>query len=64
MKVQGGRRMLIINGAGGVGSIGIQLARHAGLNVIATASRPESVAWVKSLGADDVVDHRKPFLHR
>ena len=61
MKVQGGRRMLIINGAGGVGSIGIQLARHAGLNVIATASRPESVAWVKSLGADDVVDHRKPL---
>lgn len=61
MQVQGGRRMLIINGAGGVGSIGIQLARHAGLNVIATASRPESVAWVKSLGADDVVDHRKPL---
>ena len=61
MKVQGGRRMLIINGAGGVGSIGIQLARHAGLNVIATASRPESIAWVKSLGADDIVDHRKPL---
>ncbi len=61
MKVQRGRRMLIINGAGGVGSIGIQLARHAGLNVIATASRPESVAWVKELGADDVVDHRKPL---
>jgi len=61
MKVQRGRRMLIINGAGGVGSIGIQLARHAGLNVIATASRPESVAWVKDLGADDVVDHRKPL---
>ena len=48
MKVQAGKRMLIISGAGGVGSIGIQLAKHAGLHVIATASRPESVAWVKS----------------
>ena len=64
MKVQGGRRILIINGAGGVGSIGIQLARHAGLNVIATASRPASVAWVKELGADDVVDHRKPLAQQ
>jgi NADPH2:quinone reductase len=54
-----GKRMLIIGGAGGVGSIGIQLAKIAGLTVIATASRPESVAWVKELGADEVVDHRK-----
>ena len=61
MKVQAGRSILIINGAGGVGSIGIQLAKHAGLRVIATASRPESVAWVKQLGADEVVDHRKPL---
>ena len=53
--------MLIINGAGGVGSIGIQLAKHAGLEVIATASRPESVAWVKELGASRVVDHRNPL---
>ena len=54
-----GKSILIIGGAGGVGSIGIQLARIAGLRVIATASRPESVAWVKELGADEVVDHRK-----
>src|ERR1051326_1173389 len=54
-----GKTMLIIGGAGGVGSIGIQLARLAGLKVIATASRPESIAWVKELGADEVVDHRK-----
>jgi alcohol dehydrogenase len=54
-----GRTMLVIGGAGGVGSIGIQLARVAGLTVIATASRPESIAWVKELGADEVVDHRK-----
>jgi zinc-binding alcohol dehydrogenase family protein len=54
-----GKRMLIIGGAGGVGSIGIQLAKIAGLSVIATASRPESIAWVRELGADEVVDHRK-----
>ena len=59
MKVQSGKRMLIISGAGGVGSIGIQLAKIAGLHVIATASRPESVAWVKALGADEVVNHRR-----
>jgi zinc-binding alcohol dehydrogenase family protein len=58
LKVQPGKRMLIIGGAGGVGSIGIQLAKIAGLRVIATASRPESIAWVKELGADQVVSHK------
>jgi zinc-binding alcohol dehydrogenase family protein len=62
MKVERGRSILIINGAGGVGSIGIQLAKNSNLTVIATASRPESVAWVKSLGADQVVDHRQPLV--
>jgi len=57
-----GRSLLIIGGAGGVGSIGIQIAKVvAGLKVIATASRPETVAWVKELGADHVVDHSKPL---
>jgi NADPH:quinone reductase len=59
MKVQSGKCILIISGAGGVGSIGIQLAKIAGLYVIATASRPDSVAWVKALGADEVVNHRQ-----
>jgi NADPH:quinone reductase len=59
MKVHSGKRILIISGAGGVGSIGIQLAKIAGLYVIATASRPDSVAWVKALGADEVVNHRQ-----
>ncbi|CAP43783.1 zinc-binding alcohol dehydrogenase family protein [Bordetella petrii] len=54
-----GRSILIVGGAGGVGSIGIQLARRAGLTVIATASRPETIAWVKELGADHVVNHRQ-----
>ena len=53
------RTILILGGAGGVGSIGIQIAKLAGLKVIATASRPETIAWVKELGADEVVDHRK-----
>ena len=53
-----GKSILIIGGAGGVGSIAIQLARHAGLNVIATASRPETVAWVRELGAHHVIDHK------
>jgi NADPH:quinone reductase len=53
-----GKSVLIIGGAGGVGSIGIQLAKHvAKLTVIATASRPESSKWAQSLGADHVVNH-------
>ena len=59
MHVVQGKSMLIIGGAGGVGSIGIQLAKSSNLKVIATASRPETAAWVKSLGADHVIDHRK-----
>lgn len=54
-----GRSVLIIGGAGGVGSIGIQLAKVlAGLTVIATASRPASQEWCRKLGADHTVDHR------
>jgi zinc-binding alcohol dehydrogenase family protein len=53
-----GRTVLLIGAAGGVGSIAIQLARQAGLRVIGTASRPESRAWVKALGAEAVLDHR------
>jgi zinc-binding alcohol dehydrogenase family protein len=55
-----GRAVLIIGGAGGVGSIAIQLARRLGrLRVIATASRPESDKWVRELGADEVIDHTR-----
>ncbi|SDA99795.1 zinc-binding alcohol dehydrogenase family protein [Sinorhizobium sp. NFACC03] len=53
-----GRTLLIVGGAGGVGSIAIQLARLVpGLTVIATASRPESRAWCERLGAHAVIDH-------
>jgi NADPH:quinone reductase len=62
MMVKPNRTLLIIGGAGGVGSIGIQLAKASGLTVIATASRPETVAWVKELGADQVVNHRENLV--
>ncbi|MGR9399248.1 zinc-binding alcohol dehydrogenase family protein [Rhizobium leguminosarum] len=57
-----GRSILIIGGAGGVGSIAIQIARAlTDLTVIATASRPETQDWVRELGAHHVVDHSKPI---
>lgn len=52
-----GKTLLIIGGAGGVGSIAIQLAKLAGLTVIATASRPESADWCRKLGADHIINH-------
>ena len=54
--------LLIIGGAGGVGSIAVQLARQlTGLTVVATASRPETADWVRALGAHHVVDHSRPL---
>lgn len=54
--------ILIIGGAGGVGSITIQLVRAlTDLTVIATASRPETQDWVSELGAHHVIDHSKPL---
>ena len=56
------RSLLVVGGAGGVGSIAIQLARKlTGLSVIATASRPQTRDWVQGLGAHHVIDHSKPF---
>ena len=54
--------ILIIGGAGGVGSIAIQIARQrTDLTVITTASRAETQEWVKELGAHHVIDHRRPL---
>lgn len=54
--------VVIIGGSGGVGSIAIQLLTAlTDLTVIATASRPETQAWVKQLGAHHVIDHSKPL---
>jgi NADPH:quinone reductase len=57
--------MLIIGGAGGVGSIAIQIARAlTDLTVIATASRAETVAWVKEMGAHHIIDHTLPLAEQ
>ena len=54
--------IVIIGGAGGVGSIAIQLVRAlTDVRVIATASRSETRSWVRELGAHHVVDHREPL---
>ncbi len=59
---QGGNTILVIGGAGGVGSITIQLLRAlTELTVIATASRPETQDWVRECGAHHVIDHRQPL---
>jgi zinc-binding alcohol dehydrogenase family protein len=56
------RALLVVGGAGGVGSMAIQIARQlTSLTVIATASRPETQAWVRELGAHHVIDHTQPF---
>jgi len=52
------KSLLVIGGAGGVGSIAIQLARRAGFTVIATASRNETTEWCRTMGALHVVNHR------
>jgi NADPH2:quinone reductase len=56
-----GKSLLVIGGAGGVGSIAIQLARRAGFTVIATASRAETIDWCHTLGAQHVINHRQPL---
>lgn len=57
--------IVIIGGAGGVGSIAIQLVRAlTDVTVIATASRPETQEWVKTLGAHHVIDHSKPIAEQ
>ena len=58
----GGQTLLIIGGAGGVGSIAVQLARQLTAHtVITTASRPETREWVTALGAHHVLDHSQPL---
>lgn len=59
-----GQTILIIGAGGGVGSIGIQLAKLAGLKVIATASREETTNWVKELGADYVINHKENMVEQ
>ena len=58
----GAATILIIGGAGGVGSMATQLARRlTDLTIVTTASRPETITWTKDLGAHHVIDHSKPL---
>ncbi len=54
--LQAGQTVLVLGGAGGVGSAAVQIARLQGAHVIATASA-RNVAYLKSLGADRVIDY-------
>ncbi|MGK9044580.1 zinc-binding alcohol dehydrogenase family protein [Mammaliicoccus vitulinus] len=57
-----GKKLLIINGAGGVGSIATQIAKNLGLTVITTASRKETKRWSEEMGADIVLNHKHHLL--
>lgn len=60
-----GRALLVMGGAGGVGSMMIQIARKlTGLTIVATASRPETRDWCLKLGAHHVIDHSKPLAEQ
>lgn len=57
IKLQSGQRILIHGGAGGIGSLAIQIAKHVGAYV-ATTTSGESITYVRELGADEVVDYK------
>lgn len=58
-KAAEGKTLLIVGGAGGVGSLAIPFAKlHSKVKVIATASRPDSAQWCKDRGADLVIDYK------
>lgn len=59
-----GKSLLVINSAGGVGSIATQLAKNLGLKVIGTASRPESEAYTRKHGAEIVLNHTKDLAEQ
>ncbi|HBH72644.1 MAG TPA: zinc-binding alcohol dehydrogenase family protein [Synechococcales bacterium UBA10510] len=57
-----GQVLLVVAGAGGVGSMVLQLARQlTGLTLVATASQPEGQAWARHCGAHQVIDHKLPL---
>jgi zinc-binding alcohol dehydrogenase family protein len=56
-----GKSILIVGGAGGVGSIATQLAHLAGLTVISTASRPETIQWTREYGSQYTINHHQPW---
>eukprot|EP01026_Neomeris_dumetosa_P083897 TRINITY_DN9783_c0_g1_i10.p1 TRINITY_DN9783_c0_g1~~TRINITY_DN9783_c0_g1_i10.p1 ORF type:complete len:368 (+),score=48.29 TRINITY_DN9783_c0_g1_i10:93-1106(+) len=60
-QVEAGDKVLIYNGAGGLGSFAIQLARHLETVVVATASRPETIEFCQKMGAQHIINHREPL---
>ncbi|MEJ2308258.1 MAG: zinc-dependent alcohol dehydrogenase family protein [Gammaproteobacteria bacterium] len=61
-KLQAGESVLVHAGAGGVGHVAIQLAKWHGARVITTVSSAEKAAFVRELGADDVLNYRSEDL--
>ena len=55
------KTILLINAAGGVGSIASQFAKLYGLNVVGTASREETITWAKQHGTEQVINHHEPL---
>eukprot|EP01026_Neomeris_dumetosa_P083903 TRINITY_DN9783_c0_g1_i8.p2 TRINITY_DN9783_c0_g1~~TRINITY_DN9783_c0_g1_i8.p2 ORF type:complete len:367 (+),score=53.63 TRINITY_DN9783_c0_g1_i8:93-1103(+) len=58
-QVEAGDKVLIYNGAGGLGSFAIQLAKQLGFVVVATASRPETIEFCQKMGAQHIINHRE-----
>jgi len=58
-RIQTGQKVFVHAGAGGVGHVAIQLARIAGCDVATSVSSNEKAAFVRSLGADHVINYRK-----
>lgn len=58
-KLEAGETLLVLGASGGTGSVAASLGKALGARVIATAGGPEKVAFVESLGADVVIDHRE-----
>jgi NADPH2:quinone reductase len=58
-RIQPEHTVLVHGGAGGVGHVAIQLAKHAGARVCATVSSEEKAEFVRSLGADYVINYRE-----
>ncbi|MFD7702864.1 NADP-dependent oxidoreductase [Streptomyces caelestis] len=56
--VRAGQRVLVHAAAGGVGHLAVQMARHLGAEVVATAREPRH-AWLKELGADETIDYTR-----
>lgn len=63
LKVGRGHKILIHGGAGGIGTIAIQLAKHRGASV-ATTVLAEAVGYVRDLGADTVIDFQKEAFEK